>query len=105
MDFLARIFGRSKDSAGIARQRLQLVLAQDRTNISAETLNILKDEIITVISKHVEIDRANVEVTISRSNLGNRLIANIPVLGTRSQRPQPPVARATSARASSRKSR
>jgi cell division topological specificity factor len=105
MDFLARIFGRSKDSANIARQRLQLVLAQDRTNISAETLNILKDEIITVISKHVEIDRANVEVTISRSNLGNRLIANIPVLGTRPQRPQPPAARATSARASSRKSR
>lgn len=86
MNFLARLFGRSPDSAVIAKERLQLVLAHDRTHISPETLGILKDEIITVISKHIEIDRANVEVSVSRSPQGSRLVANIPVLSNRTRR-------------------
>ena len=49
MDFLARVFGHSPRSANVAKERLQLVLAHDRTNISAETLAALKDEIISVI--------------------------------------------------------
>ena len=85
MDFLSRIFNRppDKDSADVAKQRLQLVLAQDRTNISPETLNVLKDEMIVVISKHVEIDRANVQVSMTHTNQGEQLIANIPVVGVR----------------------
>jgi cell division topological specificity factor len=83
MGFLDRLFGRTPDSAQIAKERLQLVLAHDRTHISPETLEKLKDEIITVISKHVEIDRAHVDVTMSRSAHGNRLVADIPVLGVR----------------------
>jgi cell division topological specificity factor len=83
MGFLSRIFNRPPDidSADVAKQRLQLVLAQDRTNISPETLTLLKDEMIAVISKHVEIDRANVEVSMTHSNRGEHLIANIPVIG------------------------
>ena len=85
MDFLRRIFGRppNKESAEVAKQRLQLVLAQDRTNISPETLNVLKDEMITVISKHVEIDRANVQISMTHTHQGERLIVNIPVIGAR----------------------
>jgi cell division topological specificity factor len=81
MNFLDRILRHSDDSAQVAKQRLQMVLIQDRTNISPETLNLLKDEIVTVISKYVAIDQANVQVTISESNLGHQLIANIPVIG------------------------
>ncbi len=90
MDFLSRIFGRppERDSADVAKQRLQLVLAQDRTNISPETLNVLKDEMIAVISRHVEIDRANVQVSITHTQQGERLVANIPVMCARvSERP------------------
>ena len=89
MEFINRLFGRSPDSAHVAKERLQLVLAHDRTSISPETLNILKDEIISVISKHVEIDRAHVEVSISRSPQGNRLVADIPVVGVRGARRAP----------------
>jgi cell division topological specificity factor len=81
MDLFARIFNRSSGSADIAKQRLQLVLTQDRTNISPETLNLLKDEIVAVISKHIEIDAENVEVNITGDASGHRLTANIPVLG------------------------
>ena len=85
MGFLTHLFNRppDKDSADVAKQRLQLVLAQDRTHISPETLNVLKDEIITVISKHVEIDRGNVQVSMMHTNLGELLIANIPVVCAR----------------------
>lgn len=86
MNIIHRILQRSSGSASVAKKRLQLVLTQDRTNISPETLHLLKDEIIAAISKHVEIDTGNVEVTISSSNQGNRLTANIPVVGTRAAR-------------------
>ncbi len=86
MNFLDRLLGRSPATAPVAKERLQLVLAHDRTHISPETIEILKDEIINVISKHVEIDRAHVAVSVSRSAQGNRLVADIPVLGVRGAR-------------------
>ncbi len=86
MDFINRLLGRSPDSAHIAKERLHLILANDRTNISAETLNVLKDEIIAVISKHIEIDCANVEVTVSRGPAGSRLVADIPMRSARGAR-------------------
>jgi cell division topological specificity factor len=89
MNLMDRLLGHSPESAHIAKERLQLVLAHDRTHISPETLEILKDEIIGVISKHIDIDRAHVEVSISRSADGNRLVADIPVLTTRSARRAP----------------
>lgn len=85
MNFWSRLFGREPEleSAEVAKQRLQLVLAQDRLNISPETLNLLKDEMIAVISHHIEIDQANVQVTMTRTAQGTCLVANIPVLRTR----------------------
>lgn len=86
MSFFSRMFGQSGDSANVAKQRLQLMLASDRTDISPETLEVLKDEIIAAISKHVAIDRALVEVTVTRTPQGSRLVANIPVVPTRTPR-------------------
>lgn len=86
MSFFSRMFGQSGDSADVAKQRLQLMLASDRTDISPETLEVLKDEIIAAISKHVAIDRATVEVTVTRTPQGSRLVANIPVVPTRAPR-------------------
>lgn len=84
MNFLSRLFSRpEKESAQVAKQRLQLVLAQDRTNISPETLNQLKDEMIAVISNHIEIDHANVQVSITHTPQGERLLADIPVVRVR----------------------
>lgn len=84
--FVSRLFHRSPESANIAKQRLQLVLAGDRTHIPPETIELLKDEIINVISRHLEIDRANVAISISRGTGGNRLVADIPMTGVRTRR-------------------
>ena len=80
MGIFSRMFGRSDDSANVAKQRLQLMLASDRTDIPPETLEILKDEIITAISKHVTIDRERVEVSVTRDQNRSRLMADIPVV-------------------------
>ena len=90
MDFLARLFERPSKSADTAKERLQFVLAHDRSDITPETLDLLKDEVIGVISKYVEIDRDNVEITISTVANIQRLVANIPVLRTTPSIPKVP---------------
>jgi cell division topological specificity factor len=82
MNFLSRWFGRDR-SAQVAKQRLQVVLIQDRTNISPELLNILKEEIVDVISRHVEIDRAAMQVAMTHTDNRDRLVADIPIRGLR----------------------
>jgi len=101
MGFLDRIFRQTTKSADTAKERLQFVLAHDRSDISTETLEILKDEIVNVISNYVEIDREHVEVTITTDANISRLVANIPVLNTR--RPRAP--RRESARQAARPAR
>ena len=90
MNFLARLFERPSKSADTAKERLQFVLAHDRSDMSPEMLDQLKDDVIGVISKYVEIDRDHVEITISNVANIQRLVANIPVLRTAPSHPKPP---------------
>ena len=87
MSWLNSLFGRKKQtSRDIAKDRLQLVLIQDRVNLSPQLLQTLKDELISVISKYVEIDEQNMEVNFTQSNRQSRLTADIPLVGARSKR-------------------
>ena len=84
-NFFERLFGRaSPSSANAAKERLQLVLIHDRTDISQAVMDQIKDEIIAVISKHVSIDRTGVDVNLSQTNRQNKLIVNIPLLAAMS---------------------
>ncbi len=71
-------FGR-KRSAQNAKERLQLVLIHDRTNITAEELTALKDEILQVISRHVDIDSSAVQIAVEHDGRSQRLVADIPL--------------------------
>ena len=71
-------FGR-KRSAQNAKERLQLVLIHDRTNITAEELTALKDEILQVISRHVDIDSSAVQIAVEQDGRSQRLVADIPL--------------------------
>jgi cell division topological specificity factor len=80
-NFLQRLFGRAAaPSAQTAKERLQLVLIHDRTDISPAVLEQLKDEIIAVISKHVDIYRDGVEINLTKNQRENKLVANIPLV-------------------------
>ncbi|MBE7551923.1 MAG: cell division topological specificity factor MinE [Anaerolineales bacterium] len=84
MNLLNRLLGRGEPtSREIAKDRLRLVLVQDRVNLSAEKMNELKDELIKVISKYVEIDRDGIEIALTQTARQSRLTANIPVVGAR----------------------
>lgn len=76
-----RLLGRVPTTAAqTAKERLQLVLIHDRTDLSPAVLETIKDEIIAVIAKHVEIDEDGVEINLSQGQRQNRLIADIPLL-------------------------
>ena len=81
MKILERLWNRRASSSGrVAKERLRLVLAHDRAHISPGLLDQLKDEIIEVISSHIEVDAAGVEVTISEGTRESRLVADIPLM-------------------------
>ncbi len=87
MGFLSRLLGRREPSSReIAKQRLRLTLTYDHIGISPQLLQILKDELITAISKHVPIDREGVKVTFAQGEGCNRLIADIPLLSASRER-------------------
>jgi cell division topological specificity factor len=68
-----------KRSAQNAKDRLQLVLIHDRTNLTAAELTSLKDEILQVISRHVDIDSEAVQIAVEHDGRSQRLVADIPL--------------------------
>lgn len=80
-EFLERIFGRQEPpSKSIAKERLRLVLMHDRAStLDPQLLENLKEEIIEVMSKYIEIDKAESEVNLDKSEDTVALVANISV--------------------------
>jgi cell division topological specificity factor len=83
VDFMERIFGKNRRSANQAKERLQLVLVHDRINMTNSALEDLKDELISVISRHIEIDPNAVIIEMSQEGRQQRLIADIPIKGAK----------------------
>ena len=83
-------FGKSdkkdNNSKDTARERLHLVLMQDRANISADFIDLMRQEIIEVIKKYVDIDEREIDVRMTNeqnddgSNGTPSLYANIPII-------------------------
>ncbi|MGI6413165.1 MAG: cell division topological specificity factor MinE [Syntrophomonadaceae bacterium] len=81
MDFLQRLFARrSHSSRSEANNRLRLVLTHDRIGANPQLMETLKEEIIKVIAKHVEID-GDPEVTFVSEGRHSALDINIPLKG------------------------
>lgn len=75
----------TKESSDTAKERLHLVLMQDRANVSADFLELMKQEIIEVIKKYIDVDEKAIDVRLT--NKANEdgtvgapaLYANIPI--------------------------
>ena len=81
MSIIDRLLGRQqKGSGATAKQRLQLVLITDRSNLSPEKLQQMKDEIIAVISKYVTISPDKVAINVEQRERDSWLVADIPLL-------------------------
>lgn len=76
---------KKKSSGTIAKDRLKLVLISDRAGCSPEIMEQIKNDIIAVISKYVEMDSEEMDIRITQTESeGNNgsvpaLIANIPI--------------------------
>lgn len=76
---------RKKSSSAVAKDRLKLLLVSDRANCSPELMEQIKNEIIEVISKYMDIDTQglDIQITETESESGNgtvpALFANIPI--------------------------
>lgn len=81
-DWLERLIGRKAKSADQAKERLKLVLIHDRTDITPGQLEIMKNELLEVISRHVEIDPAAVRIDFAQEGREQRLVADIPIKTT-----------------------
>ncbi len=76
--FLDRLFG-TKHSAESAKERLQLVLVHDRTDLTPAELDALKDDLLKTISRHIDIDPQAVQIALERDGREQRLVADIPL--------------------------
>lgn len=57
---------RKQRSAPMARERLQVLLAHERASTSADLVSVLREEILAVIARHVELDNDRVTVKVDR---------------------------------------
>lgn len=79
--FFDRMLGRNKEpgSASRARERLQVVLVHDRINLPPERLQMMKQELVAVISKYVALTDSDVEIALEqRDRNQNWLRAEVP---------------------------
>lgn len=79
----------SNGSKNKAKERLHLVLMQDRANVSADFLEMMKQEIIEVIKKYIEVEENEIDVRLTNeikedgTTGAPSLYANIPIVNIR----------------------
>lgn len=84
LDILSRFFGREDASSKtVAKERLRLVLVQDRASLSPQVMESLKSDLLKVISEYLEIDDDGFAVDFSRHEDAMALVANIPIRSVR----------------------
>jgi cell division topological specificity factor len=79
--FYQRLTGKNR-SASQAKDRLRLVLINDRSGLTALELEEIKNEILLVLSRHIDIDPASVKIQMKQDGREQRLIADIPIRTT-----------------------
>ena len=79
------------DVAETAKERLHMVLMQDRANVSVEFLDMLEQEMVDVVKKYVDVDESKIQFKItSQTNKDGssgvpELNANIPIIGIKNE--------------------
>ncbi len=75
---LRRMFG-DKASGQVARKRMQIVLMHDRMDITPDLMEAVKNDIVAVLSKYMEIDNKSLKVDLEQGKDFMALISNVQV--------------------------
>ncbi len=72
--------GRKKPTPGeLAKERLKVVLVHDRLKVNPEVLELIKAEVLSVISRRLEVDENQMHVVLAREAGADTLQTNVPI--------------------------
>lgn len=80
LEMVEQLFARPQASSrSQARQRLKLILAHDRADLSPAMMEAMRQEIVQVVSRYVELDAAGLQFDLTAVQGNTALIANLPI--------------------------
>lgn len=84
MGFLNFFVKNESTSKDIAKERLRLILVNDRADVSPKFLDIIKSELVDMVSDYMEIEEDGLEVKLTKvedssNNMIPALVANVPI--------------------------
>ncbi len=74
------MIGRKKQTPGeLAKERLKVVLVHDRLKVNPEVLEMIKAELLSAISRRLDVDEQNMQISLARESGWDTIQANVPI--------------------------
>ncbi len=74
------MIGRKKQTPGeLAKERLKVVLVHDRLKVNPEVLEMIKAELLSAISRRLDVDEQNMQISLARESGWDTIQAHVPI--------------------------